>query len=170
MISLTGGKRAFSFRARIVGILWVRSRVADPGWLSRILIFVHPESRIPDLESRIQNSNKREGWKKFVVLTFFVATKITKLKIILILNCRRKNLSLSPQKYRFGLRGSEIGDPEKIYSGSRIQGSKRHRIPDPQHWCAVLNTWYVLFLTCFTVALVRHKIGCIVRGENPRVV
>jgi hypothetical protein len=29
--------------------------------------------------------------------------------------------------------GSEIQDPEKTYSGSRIQGSKRHRIPDPQH-------------------------------------
>jgi hypothetical protein len=32
--------------------------------------------------------------------------------------------------------GTEIQDPEKTYSGSRIQGSKRHRIPDPdpQHW------------------------------------
>ncbi len=32
--------------------------------------------------------------------------------------------------------GSEIRDPEKTYSGSRVQGSKRHRIPDPdpQHW------------------------------------
>ncbi len=31
---------------------------------------------------------------------------------------------------------SEIRYPEKTYSGSRIQGSKRHRIPDPdpQHW------------------------------------
>jgi hypothetical protein len=31
--------------------------------------------------------------------------------------------------------GSEILDPEKTYSGSRIQGSKRHRIPvlDLQH-------------------------------------
>jgi hypothetical protein len=31
---------------------------------------------------------------------------------------------------------SEIRDPEKTYSGSRIQGSKRHRIPDPdqQQW------------------------------------
>ncbi len=28
--------------------------------------------------------------------------------------------------------GSEIRDPEKTYSGSRIQGSKRHRIPDPE--------------------------------------
>jgi hypothetical protein len=26
---------------------------------------------------------------------------------------------------------SEIRDPGKNYSGSRIQGSKRHRIPDP---------------------------------------
>jgi hypothetical protein len=25
----------------------------------------------------------------------------------------------------------EIRDPEKTYSGSRIQGSKRHRVPDP---------------------------------------
>jgi hypothetical protein len=32
--------------------------------------------------------------------------------------------------------GSEIRDPEKTYSGSRTQGSKRYRIPDldPQHW------------------------------------
>ncbi len=30
--------------------------------------------------------------------------------------------------------GSGIRDPEKNYSGSWIQGSKRHRIPDPQHW------------------------------------
>ncbi len=27
--------------------------------------------------------------------------------------------------------GSGIRDPEKTYPGSRIQGSKRHRIPDP---------------------------------------
>jgi hypothetical protein len=35
--------------------------------------------------------------------------------------------------------GSEIRDPEKIHSGSRIQGSKRYRIPDPdpQHWYLV---------------------------------
>jgi hypothetical protein len=35
--------------------------------------------------------------------------------------------------------GPEIRDPEKTYSGSRIQGSKRHRIPDPDphHW-----VWY----------------------------
>jgi hypothetical protein len=32
--------------------------------------------------------------------------------------------------------GSRIRDPEKTYSGSliRVQGSKRHRIPDLEHW------------------------------------
>ncbi len=44
--------------------------------------------------------------------------------------------------------GSEIRDPEKTYSGSRIQGSKRHRIPDPdpQH-CNVGNPGSDAFLT-----------------------
>ena len=50
-------------------------------------------------------------------------------------NFLRKKLSISYQKYEFGIRdqGSEIQDPELTYSGSRIQGSKRHRIPGPQH-------------------------------------
>jgi hypothetical protein len=34
--------------------------------------------------------------------------------------------------------GSKILDPEKTYSGSRIQGSKRHRIPDPRSGSATL--------------------------------
>jgi hypothetical protein len=41
-------------------------------------------SRTPD--HGYKNRNKREGRKKFVVPVFFVATNITKLKIILILN------------------------------------------------------------------------------------
>jgi hypothetical protein len=36
--------------------------------------------------------------------------------------------------------GSEIRDPEKTYSGSRIQGSKRHRIPDPGSGSATLQS------------------------------
>ncbi len=43
-------------------------------------------SRIPDPKT----ATKDRGGKKFVLLPFFVATKITKLKIILILNWRRK--------------------------------------------------------------------------------
>jgi hypothetical protein len=45
-----------------------------------------------------------------------------------------KILSQSSQKYGFGIRdpGSEIRDLEKTYSGSRILGSRRNRIPDPR--------------------------------------
>ncbi len=98
---------------------------------------------IPDPGSK--NINKREGWKKFVVLHFFVATKIAKLKIILIFelvekkfwaNLQRitellpKKLSLSCKNMCFG-----SGTGKKTYSGSRIlvQGSKRHRFPYPEH-------------------------------------
>jgi hypothetical protein len=52
--------------------------VADPGCLSRI----------PDLGSRIPHSKtatKERGEKKFVVITFYVATNFTKLQIILVL-------------------------------------------------------------------------------------
>jgi hypothetical protein len=48
-----------------------------------------------------------------------------------LLNFLPKTLSLSSQKYRFGIRYQGSGK-----NLSRIQGSKRHRIPDPdlQHW------------------------------------
>jgi hypothetical protein len=41
--------------------------------------------------------------------------------------------------------GSEIRDQEKAYSGSWIQGSKEHRIPDPdpQH-CLQVEDWHGL--------------------------
>jgi hypothetical protein len=77
---------------------------------------------IPDPGSK--TATKERGETKFVdVITLTVATNFTKLQIIL-----PKKLSISSRKYGFGIR-----DPEKTYSGSRIQGSKRHRIPDPQH-------------------------------------
>ena len=58
-------------------------RILDFYPRSQILIFSHPGSWI-------QNSNKREGWKKLVVITFYVATNFTKLQIISVLNCWRK--------------------------------------------------------------------------------
>jgi hypothetical protein len=39
--------------------------------------------------------------------------------------------------------GSEIRDPEETYSGSRIQGSKRHRIPDPGSESATLPETFI---------------------------
>jgi hypothetical protein len=57
-----------------------RIRDVYPG--SRILIFTHPGSRIPDLGSRIPDSKtaiKERGEKKFDVIPFYVATNFTKL-------------------------------------------------------------------------------------------
>ncbi len=64
--------------------------VADPGCLSRILIFTHPGSRIPDPGSRIpdpKTAAKERGEKKLIVITFYVATNFTKLQIILVVKC-----------------------------------------------------------------------------------
>jgi hypothetical protein len=59
----------------------LRIRDVYPG--SRILIFNHPGSRIPDPKT----ATKERGGKKFVVIPFYVATNFTKLKIILVLEC-----------------------------------------------------------------------------------
>jgi hypothetical protein len=113
-------------------------------------------SWIPDLGSRIsdpgsKNINKRDGWKKFVIILFFLVTNFTKLNLILLLKCwRKKNwanfqriIEVFTQKFFIKLLkiwvwdpGSEIRDPEKTYSGSRGQKGTGSRIPDPdpQHW------------------------------------
>jgi hypothetical protein len=71
--------------------------------------------------------------------------------------------------------GSEIRDPEKTYFGSRIQGSKRHKIPDSGSRIQSRNTgcegkklthlvsWFVslldmLWRTRFSVSLVSSSI------------
>ncbi len=117
----------------------VLSSVADPGCLSRMFIpdpdFCPSGSRISDLKT----ATKERGEKKFVVVPFLEVKKITKLKIILILNWWRKNFGpvykelkeLSNQKIVIRLSkvwvwdpGSEIRDPEKTYSGSWSRGQK----------------------------------------------
>ena len=122
----------------------LRIRDVYPG--SRILIFTHPGSRIPDPKT----VTKERGEKKFVIILCFVVTNFTKLNIVIFEMVKKKILAsfqriveVFTQKIFNMLSniwiwdpGSEIRDPEKTYSGSRIQGSKRHRIPDPdpQHW------------------------------------
>jgi hypothetical protein len=49
--------------------------VADPGCLSRILIFTHSGFRI----QKQQQKRQKRGVKKIVVKPFFVATNFTKL-------------------------------------------------------------------------------------------
>ena len=126
----------------------IPTSVADLGCLSRI----------PDPKTAM----KDRGEKIFVVLPFFWSHKYHKIEVFNFWNGEEKNLgqfsknyrtfypkklSLSSQKYGFGIRypGSEIRDPEKTYSVSRIPGSKRHRIPDPdpQHcwYVSQINFW-----------------------------
>jgi hypothetical protein len=82
------GARTVGFTS--VPLCWIFGyTVADPGCLSRILIFIYPGSRIPDPTTK---TTKEEG-KIFVVLTFCLATNFTKFKIILFLNSTGKNLS-----------------------------------------------------------------------------
>jgi hypothetical protein len=94
-------------------------------------------SRIPDHKT----ATKERGEKFVFVIPFYLATNFTKLNIILVLKSRRKKfgsifkelynflpkkLSLSSQTDGFGIRdpGSEIRDPEKTYSGSRIRNTE----------------------------------------------
>jgi hypothetical protein len=68
--------------------------VADPGCLSRILIFSHPGSRIPDSGSRIpdpKTAMKDIGGKKFVVIPFFGVINFTKLNYFIFEMLKRKN-------------------------------------------------------------------------------
>jgi hypothetical protein len=62
--------------------------VADPGCLSRIMIFTHPGSRISDPGSRIPDPKtaiKERGEKKLFVIPFFVTINFKKFKINLFL-------------------------------------------------------------------------------------
>jgi hypothetical protein len=57
-----------------------RIRDVYPG--SRILIFTHPDSRIPDPGTRIldpKTATKERGEKKIVVIPFLIAINLTKL-------------------------------------------------------------------------------------------
>ncbi len=133
--------------------------MADPGCLSRIPDPDFYPSQIPDPKT----ATKTMGEKKFFVKPFFCSHKFHKTEYYFIFDMVKKKiwpnfpkiikvftqkLSPSPQKYGFGIRdlGSEIRDPrswirnpEKTYSGSRIQGSKRHRILDPGSGSATLR-------------------------------
>jgi hypothetical protein len=118
--------------------------VADPGCLSRIPDPDFYPSRISDPGSK--NSNKRERRKKIICHTFLCSHKFHKIVNYFSFEVLKKKIWANFQRIieLFTKKivkkllkiwswdpGSEIRDPEKTYSGSRIQGSKRHRIPDP---------------------------------------
>jgi hypothetical protein len=110
-------------------------------------------SRIPDLGSRFQKQQQnRERWKKIIVKPFYVATKFNKIvnyfSFEIIENKIYDKFSKNYRTYyqtncqkplQNMVLGSGIRNPEKTHSGSRIQGSKRHRIRDPGSRSATLE-------------------------------
>jgi hypothetical protein len=120
--------------------------VADPGCLSRILIFTQPGSKTATKErgEKICFRNflfshkfhKIENYFSFEMLTKKIWANFQRITY----RAFTQNIVTRLSKIWVWDPGSEIRDPEKTYSGSRIQESKRHRIPDPdpQHW---LNVW-----------------------------
>jgi hypothetical protein len=77
--------------------------VADPGCLSRILIFTHSGSRIPDLGYRIpdpKTAMKDIGEKIFVVIPFFWSHKLHKIELFYFGNVEEKNLGQFSKNFR----------------------------------------------------------------------
>ncbi len=125
-----------------LSLLDIISSVADPVCLSRILIFPIPDpgSRIPDPKT----ATKKRGQKKLVVIPFFCSHKFHKIENYLSFKMLKNKIwanfqriiELFTQKIVTMLLKIWVWDPrsgirKKTCSGSRIQGSKRHRIPDP---------------------------------------
>jgi hypothetical protein len=86
--------------------------------------------RIRDVYPGSKNSNRREEYKEFVLVPFYVATNFTienyfsfeLLKKTIWANFQRL-IELYPINCHKALKNMGLG--------SRIPGSKRHRIPDP---------------------------------------
>jgi hypothetical protein len=113
---------------------------------SRILIFTHPGSRISDPGSWIQKQQQRRGVKIFFCHILLCSHQFHKIENYFSFEVLKKKIWAYFQRIielftqKIITKHSKIWvwdpDPEKTYSGSRIQGSKRHRIPhpDPQLW------------------------------------
>ncbi len=136
--------------------------VADPGCLSRILIFTHLGSRISDPKQQ-----KKRGVKIFFfVKPFFVATK---LKIILFWNAEENKLNQFSKSYRTFYPKS-VTKLSKIWVWDPGFGKNLFRIPDPdpQHCyillVATLTFWVAFFLTikCYSYSLPRT---CVRKNE-----
>jgi hypothetical protein len=113
----------------------LRIRDVYPG--SRILIFTHPGSRISDPKT----ATKERGEKKISCQTFLCSHKFHKIVNYFSFEVLKKKtwanfqriIELFTKKIVKKLLKIWSWDPEKTYSGSRIQGSKctQSRIPDP---------------------------------------
>ncbi len=107
---------------------------------------------IPDPGSK--NSNKREGWKIFFCHTFLCSHKFHKIENYFSFEVLKKKIWTNfqriielftqkivtkPSKIWLWDTGSEIRDPEKTYSGSRIPDPGVKKAPDPGSGSATLK-------------------------------
>jgi hypothetical protein len=117
-----------NFRGSVFAVSVITS-VADPGCLSRI----------PDLGSRIQKQLQKRGVNKICCHTFSYSHKFKKIVNYFMFEMLNKKIwvnfqiELFTRKIVTKLSKIWVWDPrsrfrQKTYSGSRIQGSKRHRI------------------------------------------
>ncbi len=120
-------------RVRYPAVLRIRD--VYPG--SRIVIFTHPDpgSHISDPGSRIQiQQQKREGWKKICCHTFFCSHKFHIIENYFIFEMLNKKIWANFQRIIELLTQKIVTKLSKIWvwdPGSRIQGSKKDRIQDP---------------------------------------
>jgi hypothetical protein len=117
----------------------LRIRDVYPG--SRILIFTHPVSRIPDPKT----ATKERGEKNYVVIPFFVTTNFTKLNIIKFFEIPNKKflasfqriIELFTQKIVTMLSKIWVWDPGsrgQIGTGSRIRIRNTGQVRYVRYW------------------------------------
>jgi hypothetical protein len=144
----------------------LRIRDVYPG--SWILIFTHPGSRI-------QKQQQKREVKKISCHTFLCSLKFHKIVNYFSFEVLKKKIWANVQRIieLFTKKivkkllkiwswdpGSEIRDPEKTYSGSRIQGSKstRSRIPDPIRNTVCRNGTIPYFLCVRRIFCCTHRV------------
>ncbi len=119
--------------------------MADPGCLSRILIFTHPGSRISDPGSK--NSNKRERLKKISCHTFLCSHKFHKIVNYFSFELLKRNIWANFQRIieLFTKKNGQIA-PKNMVLGSGIRkkpipdpGSRVKKAPDPGSGSATLQ-------------------------------
>ncbi len=107
-----------------------------------------------DPGSRIQKQQQKRGVKKKLAVITYVATNFTKLQIILVSSAEEKKIWANFQRIIELFTQQIVTKLSKIWIlGSWIQGSKRHRIPDPGSGSATLYKYKI----CKENAVLRGK-------------
>ena len=100
--------------------------VADPGCLSRILIFTHP-----GIPPGSKDSNKREGWKKISCRNFLCSHKFHKIANNFSFQVLKKKILANFQRIIELFTQKIVTKLSKIWVWDPGSGKDLFRIPDP---------------------------------------